>query len=240
LKEGKPIGNINYSFYQDSNKYYILGAFVKTEKRILFFPAITDRRTTRSPDGKEPLKDGILHHIDHITLEDNLRNYHVTLDEKATKGTRYKNMNTTRVDDNMFLWLVMGIQNASALQLAPKTQEIRVHWHNYSDLTRRCSVIEKSRGDCEFVVTRVDDQPDQPFYLNFEIFVSNIQSKEYEPPLKVHHIGLSSYNTIMKDPRSHVLTRAHYIILKGFNGAIWIRVSKVIGSLDNHAVFLFR
>ena len=124
------------------------------------------------------------------------------------------------------------------LQLAPKTQEIKVYWSNYSDLKRRCSIIENSRGNCEFVVTRIDDELDKPFYINFEFFVRTIQSKQYEPTqIPLHPVDQSSYNTLPVCTRLTINTRIHYIVLRGFSGAIWIRVSKVIGTLHDHAVF---
>jgi hypothetical protein len=217
-----------------------LGAFVNTGKRILFFPGLTDRRTVSSSEGGEFLEKGIVHNTDHINLENNLRNFHITLDEKATQGTKYRTMKTVSVKDNMFLWFVMGIKNSNMLQLAPKTQEIKIRWDNYSDLKRRASIIENSRGDCLFNVTRIDDELPDPYYINFEFFVSNIQSKEYEPPLETYTLNLSSYDANQKDVRSQVHTRSHYVILRGFNGSAWVRVSKITGRLNNHAVFMYR
>lgn len=236
IRDGKPIGRINYVFYQENQDYRILGSFAYGGKRMTFFPAMIDTRMTRTPSGQEVLKEGILQHMDHITLDESLRTWHMTLLEKQTRGDRYQRMNSLRVKEDMFLWFVMGVQDASKLEEAPRTQEIRLPWPHFNELQRRHKLLMDARGDSEFVITRVDDEPPEaPYFLNFEFFVSTRKERDYEPPLLVYNAGVLSE---LKDKRTQILTRAHHIKLTNFSGSIWIRVSKITGTLKSHAVFI--
>lgn len=143
-------------------------------------------------------------------------------------------MNTLRVKEDMFLWFVMGVQAPAKLEKAPRTQETRLTWPNISELYRRHKLLMDARGGSEFPITRVDDEPPKPFFLNFEFFVS-LQKEEYEPPLLVYHAGVLSR---LKDTRTEVLTRVHHVKPSNFDGSFWIRVSKVHGMLKDHAVFI--
>jgi hypothetical protein len=120
LEKGKPMGTINYVFYQEDNNYFVLGAFVYSDRqRIIFFPGILDRRMTISPEGDELLGKGILQHIDHLSLESSLRTCHLTLVEKETLHAKYNKFNTKLIQDDMFYWFSMSIQDAWKLESAP-------------------------------------------------------------------------------------------------------------------------
>lgn len=67
--------------------------------KIIFFPGVSDRRLVRSAEGEEILAKGIVHDIDHISLEGNLRNYHVTMKQKEREGARYPKRNTILIKD---------------------------------------------------------------------------------------------------------------------------------------------
>ena len=94
-----------------------------------------------------------------------------------------------------------------------------------------------SRGDSIFNVTRADNHPQEPFFINFEFFVSLRQSREYIPESGIYHTGLVPA-TKVKDQKKEVMSRFHHILLKGFSGSLWVRVSKIIGSQDYDAVFM--
>jgi hypothetical protein len=238
LEKGKPMGTIGYIFYQEAKAYFVLGALAYSENgRILFFPGGIDRRVTLSPDGKEILGKGILHNIDHLSLESNYRNYHVTLLEKGDDNARYSRLNTQRIKDDMFFWFAISFKDTSTLEPAPRTQEIRLRGHNLSDLKRRYSIIEKSRGDCIFNGIFVDDRPQEQYFINFEFFVSLRQSREYTPPQNVRHTGLAPI-TKFEDQRKMVMARVHPVLLKGFSGMLWVQASKIIGTHDSDSVFI--
>jgi hypothetical protein len=235
LKEGKPMGTISYIFYQDKASYFILGCFVYTKKRILFFPGITNRQLLNSSDHIDLTDKN--HFVDHYSLEESLRTYHLTLVNKRQTGAKYPKMNTIRVKENMFLWLCFGIKSADMLETAPKTQEIRLKARNPADLKRRQKFIDDARGGI-FNVVKVKEEPDSDFYINFEVYVSTKQSKEELPPEVGYHVAMSNYDTLTKEDREQIPVRLHYVLLKGFSGCLWVRVSKLKGTLHNHMVFL--
>lgn len=239
LEQGKPMGTIGYIFYQEEEIYFVFGALVYSENgRILFFPGGIDRRMTVSPEGNEILRQGVLQNIDHLSLESNCRNYHVTLLEKRnTNSPRYSRMNTHGVKEDMFFWFAMSIRDVSVLELAPRTQEIRLKGHTWNELKRKYSFIDKSRGDCIFNAVFVDDKPQERYFINFEFYVSLRKSREYTPPENVYHTGLVPV-TQFKEQRKKVMTRVHPVLLKGFSGMLWVRVSKIVGTHDDDSVFV--
>jgi len=235
LKEGKPMGTITFIFYQEKEDYYILGSFVYTKRRIIFFPGATDRRLMFSSDqGDLSAKNQM---VDHYSLESNLRTYHLTLEGREIHNVRHPKMNTVRVKDDMFLWLGFGIKNANMLEKAPSTQEIRLKGFHQNDINRRHKLIQDARGGLFNIVKSMND-PGTDFYINVEIFVSTIQSRDYLPPDKVYSVGMSSYDTGIKEDREHVPIRLHYVLLKGFSGSLWIRITRLKGRLGNHLVYI--
>jgi hypothetical protein len=234
LRDGKPIGKISYVFYQDKQEYYVLGSLAYSNKRIIFFPGHVDLRMIWA-DNKPILSAGLLHHCDHLTLESNLRTYHLTLLEKETRGVKYGKMNTKWVGKDMFLWFVMGLQSAVRLEAAPRTQELRLRWHNPADLNRRYKIIMNARGGI-FPVTKAVEELDPPFFINFEFFVSLSRSPRVEPPLSIFHAGV--LDTEPLETRKTAVTRSHFVVLQGFSGLIWVRVSKIKGTLKDHVVFM--
>ena len=173
LALGKPMGTISYIFYQEKEDYFILGSFIYTKKRILFFPGTTDRRLMVSSEHENLSEKNQL--VDHYSLENDLSTYHLTLENKKIDNSKYPRMSTIRVKEDMILWLIFGLKNALMLEVAPNTQEIRLKGYNQDDLTRRYRFIEDARGNCIFNVVKVKQEPDSDFYVNVEIFVSSKQ-----------------------------------------------------------------
>ena len=233
LEEGKPTGKITFVFYQEDNNYYVLGSLVHTGRRILFFPGFVDRRVVLSPDGINPLQQGVVLTTDHYTLEQNLRTWHITLLEKASKGAKLRSMNTRKLDDMLFLWFILGIQRPNKLEGMPSSQEIRLYGNNIADLKRKFSFIMKARDESIFHITSVEDFGVDPWYLNFEFFVTT-SSEKHSPQVGVTDVGGPS--ATIYEARNDIVTRAHRIILDGFNGSIWIRVSKIRGIISCDAL----
>lgn len=164
----------------------------------------------------------------------------MTLKQKAIDGSKYPRANTTRIRDDIVHWFSMGIRDTSVLELAPKTQEIKLRWKDYADLNRKFKWIDESRGGCKFNVTSVGGQPDSDYYINFEFFVSATHhEKDAILTTGVYHVGLSSY-PVGIDPRHDIMTRSHYVELKDYEGSMWVRVTKILGKLKEHAVWIYR
>ena len=160
-----------------------------------------------------------------------------SLAEKETKKIRYEKRNTKRVKDDMIFWFAISIQRANRLEAAPKAQEIELVCYNKKDYTRRSQIIMNSRGGSTFNVVEVKDDSSEPYFVNFEFFVSQRQSKDYEPP-EENFTTVSAPVTKVIDNREAVLTRASFIKLKSFNGSLWIRVRKIKGSHEEHAAVM--
>jgi hypothetical protein len=79
----------------ESERYYILGSFANSPGgKIIFFPGTIDSKLIKTSDEGEILSKGILHNIDHISLEPRFRVYHVTLNCLRSEDlivTRLKN-----------------------------------------------------------------------------------------------------------------------------------------------------
>jgi len=87
IADGKSVGKTTFVFHHNSNGYFVLGSFAHTDKisRTIFFPGLNFSRIKHTPDGKD-LAASEIHNMDHLTLEKNLTDWHVTLDEKRTQG----------------------------------------------------------------------------------------------------------------------------------------------------------
>jgi hypothetical protein len=236
LEKGKPMGTIGYIFYQEEEIYFVFGALVYSENgKILFFPGGIDRRMTLSPEGNEILRQGVLQNIDHLSLESNYRNYHVTLLEKSnTNSPKYPRMNTYRVKEDMFFGSQWASGTYPFLNLHP---EIRIKGRTPNELKRKYSFIDKSRGDCIFNAVFVDDKPQERYVINFEFYVSLRKSREYTQPENICHTGLVPV-TQFKEQRKKVMARVHPVLLKGFSGMLRVRVSKIVGTHDDDSVFI--
>ncbi|MGH2612615.1 MAG: hypothetical protein ACRDFB_06145 [Rhabdochlamydiaceae bacterium] len=233
IREGKPIGKISYLFFKDGNEHRVLGSFAYTGKRILYFPSITDRRLTFYSDERYNITENTLH-IDHFSLESNLRTWHWTLLEKKEKSIRMTTQNTKRITSSLFRWFVMGIQSIDRLESMPEKQGIIVNSHS-GDISRRVSIILDSMKKSIFQVTEVRDKVESPYFIIFEFFISTNQLPDF-PDVKV--FDLRGTSATIEDKRSEVLTRNHRIFLRGFSGTIWVRVSKIRGSIPSHAIFV--
>ena len=80
-------------------------------------------------------------------------------------------------------------------------------------------------------------QSEQPFFINFEFFVSLNPSPKAEPPSRLFAIkgpDSESGETKIID----VPTRASIIKPQGFSGLVWIRTSKVKVTLGDHHVIV--
>ena len=121
LLEGRPTKKIAFTFYAENGDYRIIGAFCYTHgKRILFFPGLILSRVKHSPDNREMLHE--MHRIDHFSVEDNVINWHVTLEGKKAKNHKYPTLKTKMISKGIFLWFVMGIPNLQIMEPMPETQ----------------------------------------------------------------------------------------------------------------------
>ena len=108
IAKGKPIGKINYVFLNTGKPTKIVGSLCHTTgKRILFFPALTGRNVQWVRYSGECCHSVRTHGlIDHITLESNLEDCHITiLDDEGKKSIRLKSFKTKKVGEIAYVGL---------------------------------------------------------------------------------------------------------------------------------------
>lgn len=232
LTEGKLIGKLKYIFYKEGNTFFTLGTFVKSKKYLLFFPGLVTTKLTKSPADGE-FND--IMHIDHFSLEPNLRKWHITMKEKRTEGKRVKSKNTKRVSDTLFLWFVLGVKSIDKLEKTPKKQKIVLQSPNFLDLKRRHKEMINSRKNSIFHITELDYDINKNYYLNYEFFVSKEKLIDY-PTIETIYTAkhLSSNKELPHVEKS----RAHILSINDFSGSVYVRITKNPGILEEDAVII--
>jgi hypothetical protein len=168
LEEGKPIGKTAFLFYREDNSYFVLGSFAFTN-RTIFFPGLNFSRIIHTPDGRDLTPNHTANNITHFTLESNFIDWHI---KPVQKEIRYPSQKTRRVNDDVFLWFVMGIPDVTKLESMPKTQEYLLKAPHQGDLERRQKIMLESVDGSIFPVTEMTHNPIASYFLNFEFFVS--------------------------------------------------------------------
>jgi len=230
FRHGKDPGTITYVFHSDNGKFYVLGSFAFTNKRIIFFPGFIEKTLVNFFD--EQLRDkGINLHIDHFSIEQNLRNWHITFEEDERK----RSLNTKRVDHNNFLWFVLRIKVLTSLEPTPEKIIMKMSASD-KEIDRRTPIIMKSRQNAIFQSTLLGDELKEEFIWQFEFFVNTTQDWKNTP--QVPNIGASNSGVVIKDARKKVPIRDHMVLLDGFDGCVFIRVSKIIGTMTDPIQFI--
>ena len=116
------------------------GTFILTKKRLLFFPSIN--MSTIELSEKDILNQC---HLNHLSLENNLRDWHITVDEKSQNPKKKLNTYKTKiVGNNISLWFVMCLSSHTHMVKLPKELETKLICHTYKDLRHRLGTIRKS------------------------------------------------------------------------------------------------
>ncbi|ALI34763.1 hypothetical protein NMY3_00551 [Candidatus Nitrosocosmicus oleophilus] len=237
LLEGKPLEKISYFFYGEGDEYWLIGSFAYTKaRRILFFPGLNLSRVVHSPDNKEVLDE--VHNIDHLTLENNLESWHVTLKEKNDRGIKYSRMKPAKLSENVFLWFVMAIPSAKTLEPMPKSQEFIIKANkkkanSIEELTRRLGNFFQSRHQSLFPVIKWKHESPLPCFINFEIFMLLGNTRETDLPDKLFF----ALPPLTKPEKMDdgIRSRAGYPSPLTDSISVCIRVSKIKGSLNQDA-----
>lgn len=169
IMDGSPINSVAFVFYKEKNQHYVFGSF-SNHRKIIFFPGLTFSRVIRSPDGRD-IPDSELHNIDHFTLEENLRKWHITLKQR-NDGVKYSTQRTRKVNNEVYLWFVMALRETTKFESMPRTQEYILKGSK-SEIIRRQQLMFESRENIEFPIMETNYEPLPPFFLNIEVYVSN-------------------------------------------------------------------
>jgi hypothetical protein len=239
MEEGKPIGKINFVFFTHDEQNYIIGSFVNTKKRLLFFPGLIPNKVTESPSDKK-IADGESLHIDHISLDVDWEKWHFTFKENNGRKPKIRTRKTMQISDSLVLWFVMAVRSLDRIEKMPMRQEYRLVGNNLNELNRRYTEFVNACGGSIFPTLGIKENMSGDWYLNLEFFLSSKRNENYmrEYP-KTPQIYTANQQSSNRDKQINKLhTRDHAIWLNDFDGLVWIRVSKLPGRLDNEAYFI--
>ena len=234
IHDGKKVGNMKYVFYVGKdNTWFTLGTFVKSQKRILFFPGLRGLKITKFPSGYSSTSDTL--HVDHISLEQDLRKYHITVKEKNITSKKMETQTTKRLDGSLFLWLVLATRTENQLERTAKKTQILLQSPTKKEAKRRAKEIMNSRKDAVFNVIELHQHREDIHYLNFEIFISDKRLEHY-PEINNFYTAqnISSY----KNPQLLTYSRICCFSLRDFVGTMCIRVIESLGSLEHEGALI--
>jgi len=237
IDTGSPIEKLVYLLYQEkkNQSYYFLGTFILTKKRLLFFPAINFSRVILSD--KNVLNES---HLNHLTLENNLIDWHITVYEKRQDPKKKLNTyRTKQIENNISLWFVMCLSSHTHLVKLPKELEIKLVCQTSRDLRHRLKTIKEATVNCEMPVANVPSSPNKKYFLNFEFFLTanrNILEEEYFLPPGIFTVT----NDIIKieNTGTKIFSRSTPVKIKGFNSLLTVRTSKITGRLNFPSLFI--
>jgi hypothetical protein len=237
LNNGSPIEKLVYILYQEKKdqSYYFVGTFILTTKRLLFFPAINISEIALSDKNK--LNQCHLHHL---TLESNLSEWHITVDEKQQdRGKKIDKYRTKKIDSGVSLWFVMCLSSENHMVKLPKELEIKLTCPSSKELRRRLEIITVARNNCDFPITSIGSFPNRKYFLNFEFFLTssrNILKEQYFLPPGIFTVT-NDIAKIENDGKNN-LSRSTPIRIDGFNSLLTVRTSKIEGQFNFPALFI--
>lgn len=232
LKTEKQIGKINFLLFKENDRFYLLGAFANTEKRIIFFPAMREhyitKQTTLTINNQTTNTM-----LQHISLESNLKNWHYKFIDSSNSDTKTERFTIPKLDNVFSLWFVWRFKSLENLEMLPKRHELIIKGNEQSVRRKINRMIEAIHNSVGSVLT-CDDNSQNDFFWNLEFFISN--SKKLDFPLIP--VNCTTNDTcIITDNRIDVVTNAvQPIFIENFNGLIWVRIGKIIGTLKSDHV----
>ena len=232
FEKGKPIGRFNYVFYKD-DVCSILGSLCYTPGgRVLFFPGLISRKLIWSKHkGPYPIMEATSNEfVDHITLEKNFRNVHVTT---FTNGAKKHVIGGTsrKVRKDVVFWFGLSIQNSEVLEKTPN--ELTMIFTTPSTDADRCiKLLEEARNNAIFHVTNLPKGEDlkENEFLHFAFFIG---PHEYEA-IKNLPLFVPTQEPIVLDyvVKEKVAVRKHPVGLEGLmDRKVWVIVSKHFGTI---------
>jgi len=234
VENSKLPGHMTYVFHTaDDERFHVLGSLSITPgNKILFFPGMIDRKIDTYNGKKIILKKNT---INHFTLNSDHKKWHVTVDKKNHLDQKIPSFKTKKIDTKNRSWFVLRVRDISNLELMPKKQKIQL----YGDINRLKKIesfIQESRNDAIYQSTKLDDDSIlTDFFWQFEFFVSLSKNRDDFPTNSITARKMSG--TTINDTRTQAHARTHQILLKGFDGSIFIRVSKILGTMSTPSVF---
>jgi len=207
FEEGKPIGSIKHVLVKIGDLYYVLGIFVDTGERLLFFPGDTGRFLARSPG---PQIKGETNHteeviVDHMTLESNLKSWHIKMSDREME---YGKMSPGKVDNTFYLWFQMQIGSLNQLEPLPLENHIylEIKGERIKDYPRLLLMIKNSRNR-EIDVIPLNEKISKEEFWAFQFFVTKSMNANTPPEVRAVNVNRPplSLLTILKEAIGRLL-----------------------------------
>lgn len=244
LVDGKPQQNLSLCFYSDSivdgteekQNLKWFGAFVLSGAgRLIFFPGFNFLATWVKVARKRSREKRHDIHIDHITLEKNLRRWHYTSpDSKHHLGSGL----TTDLGENRFLWFGLSIADSNILKVV--RQETVFHTMVPApDTTRRTDVFMASRKGAVFNIISLHPNAKQRFdtgFLHFGLIVGPLGFADYSGPNLGIPFGSPFVTEALPSPLINIPLRLHRVSI-GSRVDIEIVALWLPGSLTERVTF---
>lgn len=199
-------------------------------KYIIYFPGFNERTLVNFYE-QMLLENGTKLHIDHFTVDESLRTWHIKLEEKQTM---FKTLKTKSVDEYNFLWFILRVNSLESLESSPNKLVMTLE-STENEIKRRSEIINEARQNALFQATELIEDLDKQFFWQFEFFINRTQDQSHFPQVPVSIQGNPGE---IKDARTEARMRTHQIFLDGFDGSIIIRVSKIIGNVSTPIQFI--
>jgi hypothetical protein len=244
LVDGNPQQKLSLCFYNDSimdrtegkQNLKWFGAFVlSSADRLIFFPGFNFITTWVKVAGKRAREKRHDIHIDHITLEKNLRRWHFTSHgSKSHLGSGL----TTDLGDNRFLWFGMSVAGCDVLK-AVKQETVFHTLVPASDTLRRIDVFKASREGVVYKILSVHPDAKQRFimgFLHFGLIVGPPGFVDYSGPNFGVPFGSPFVKEKLPNPLTNIPLRLHRI---SFGSMVDIEIVALWlpGSLTEKATF---
>jgi hypothetical protein len=235
IKEGKPIGSIKHVLVKEGDLYYVLGVFVTTGARLLFFPGDTGRFLRRSPGpqikGETNQAEEVI--VDHMTLESNLESWHIKMSNREIK---YGSMRTGKVDNTFYLWFQMQIGSLDQFESLPQENHLymEIDPDRGLDYVRLLSMIKNSRNR-EIKVIALNEISKEEFWA-FQFFVTKSMDAIL-PQVRRVNVNRPPYVVVDDDQQTGKGEIRSQVKLEGF-GSIWIRAYTVNGTVHDESCFI--
>ena len=194
----------------------------------MFFPGVCSLKIQKFADDTSIKSENLS--IDHYSLEQNLRAFHISFIDKSNIEKRLRILNTKKIEDGFFLWLVMGIKSEDKLEVTPKRTTFTINT-NQREIPRRINEIIRSVNKTPFNVMQLSEKSIKNKMINFEFFIVTKKISQYPIIDPVHFVENNKENT---DPLIPICW--HRIFLKDFDGTILIRTSSDQVDLEHDAL----
>jgi hypothetical protein len=237
INEERRVGKITHSFYQENtDSFRIFGSFCYTpSNRLLFFPGIEKKKLLW--DSVDTTRVMPTKNIDHFTLESNRKSWHVTVLNK-TQQDWLPSRQLLEIEPEIFLWFGLSVKNPLEFEKTPKETKLSFP---VKDSQRAINIFHESRDKAVWNILQL--HPDETLrdedYLHFDVYLDFRKLKFFkkQPNFKIAApTSGSAINSQEVIKTGAIPARSHKVKLRGFNGDVWIVVSRHRGSLLNSAI----